>query len=111
MTALPAENLTPDPLPQHNCLICWDAPTCNLEANATDKAGCLNWRCQVCRGPILLGMLKHDRCMATGVPNGITYHDGTHRAPFPDANGHFYSGTFCKTHQSWRCGLAYGRTL
>ena len=41
-----------------------------------------------------------------GVPNGVTYHDGTHMEPLSDASGHYYRhGGYCGVHKSWRCGL------
>jgi hypothetical protein len=35
--------------------------------------------------------------MPRASPNGVTYHDGTHMAPLPDASGHYYlHGGYCR---------------
>ena len=47
----------------------------------------------------------HEACNATGVPNGVIYHDGTHMAPLPDASGHYYRhGGYCDVHKSCAAG-------
>jgi hypothetical protein len=88
------------------CHYCADNPTCNLPARAA-LDGCQKWRCQVCRGPWWATSMDHAACIATGVPNGIHYRDGSTRKPLSDSSGHYmtHGGAYCEIHQSWRCLL------
>lgn len=90
-----------------SCHTCADNQTCNLDYRQDSMAGCKKWRCQICRGPWWCISMAHDKCMETGVPNGIYYHDGSHRAPLSDASGHLmtHGGAYCEIHKSWRCGI------
>jgi hypothetical protein len=106
MTALTAEKI--ETLPGlHSCFTCADNLGCNLETRCESMAGCIKWRCRVCRAPWWAVGFDHEACNDTGVPNGVTYHDGTHMAPLPEASGHYYThgGIYCEVHKSWRCGL------
>lgn len=90
-----------------SCYYCADNLTCNLEPRRESMAGCQKWRCHVCRGPWWCTSLAHDKCMATGVPNGVTYHDGSSMKPLSDRSGHYmtHGGIYCEVHQSWRCNI------
>jgi len=87
-----------------SCHNCADNETCGLDYRV-DLAGCTKWRCRVCRGPWWVTSMAHERCIETGVPNGIFYHDGGHMAPLSDASGHYmtHGGIYCEIHKSWRC--------
>jgi hypothetical protein len=50
MTALTAEKI--ETLPRlHSCFTCADNLSCNLESRCESMAGCIKWRCRVCRAP------------------------------------------------------------
>jgi len=90
----------------HACFTCADNLGCNLEPRCESMSGCIKWRCRVCRAPWWTVGYDHEACNTTGVHNGVTYHDGTHMAPLPDASGHYYRhGGYCRVHQIWRCGI------
>jgi hypothetical protein len=100
----PAPKIEPGP-GLLSCYTCADNLTCSLIPRRESMAGCQNWRCQVCRGPWWCASMAHDKCMETGVPNGIFYHDGGSMKPLSDATGHSYQGGYCLVHKSWRCGV------
>ena len=91
----------------HSCYHCHDNPTCNLELRQSDMDGCPKWRCQICRGPWWTPSLDHAKCVATGIPNGMTYHDGTTMRPLSDRSGHYmtHNNAYCEIHHSWRCNV------
>ena len=89
MTSLAAEKIETIP-GLHSCFTCADNLGCNLEPRCESMEGCIKWRCRVCRAPWWTVGYNHETCNATGVPNGVTYHDGTHMAPLPEASGHYY---------------------
>jgi hypothetical protein len=105
MTSLAAEKIETIP-GLHSCFTCADTLGCNLEPRRESMAGCIKWRCRVCRAPWWVVGYDHEACNTTGVPNGVTYYDGTRMAPLPEASGHYYRhGGYCTVHKSWRCGL------
>jgi hypothetical protein len=66
----------------YSCQNCTDQDICE---NWTGRAYgcCSHWRCRVCRGPWWAICCDHKACLATGVPNGVTYYDDTHMKPAP----------------------------
>ena len=91
---------------KRTCFTCADNLGCNLEPRCESMDGCIKWRCRVCRAPWWTVGYDHEACNARGVPNGVTYHDGTYMAPLPETSGHYFlPGGYCSVHKSWRCGL------
>jgi len=104
MTSLAAEKI--ETLPGlHTCFTCADNMGCNLEMRCESMAGCLKWRCRVCRGPWWCVSMAHDKCMETGVPNGVFYQDGSSMVSLSDSSEHYLRSGYCSVHKSWRCGL------
>ena len=91
----------------HGCKNCADAATCNLPDRCTKGGGmgCEKWRCEVCRGPWWAISMNHRKCLDTGVPNGIRYHDGSAMKPMSFASGHILAGEYCQVHKSTRCAM------
>ena len=90
-----------------SCYHCSDNETCNLGPRQSDMDGCPKWRCRICRGPWWATSMDHGACVATGVPNGVFYHDGSHMKPLSDRSGHYmtHGGAYCEIHASWRCQI------
>ena len=100
-----AAESTDSELGLHSCYGCTDNKTCNLPPRQDTMEGCRKWRCSVCRSPWWASAMDHNKCIATGVPNGVIYQDGSHMKPLSDRSGHYmtHGNAYCSVHSSWRC--------